>query len=212
MAVSRSATVTSIQIRRSPCELVSASKPTLPRGSVATIASKAATAVAQVGSTATTNAIAEAGAAGQTFANPGQTAYVFSAGSPDKSYVAGLVGSATDVAGALLGTRDKVFGTAILGGNYATDGGGEQHDDSATSTFDFGSQGDLSLGLIDYQSTGSPSEAGFDSIAFTVAIDGSRVLSQNFSTLSDAEAFFQDNVIDLGTFRGPVDVSFSYDL
>ena len=82
-------------------------------------------AVAQVGSTATTNAIAQGGS-GQAFANPGQTAYAFSTALPDKAYSATLIDGAHDVAGALLGPRDTVFGTAILGANYAADGGGAE--------------------------------------------------------------------------------------
>ena len=72
-------------------------------------------AVAQVGSTATTNAIAQAGGSGQTFVNPGQTAYAFSSALPDKAYSAILIDGATNVAGALLGQRDMVFGTRAWG-------------------------------------------------------------------------------------------------
>ena len=42
-----------------------------------------------------------------------------------------LIGGARNVAGALLGPRDTVFGTAILGANYAADGGGESQTYSA---------------------------------------------------------------------------------
>ena len=102
------------------------------------------------GGTATTNAIAQGGA-GQAFVNPGQTAYAFSTALPDKAYATTLIDGASNVAGALLGPRDAVFGTAILGANYASDGGGVSHTYSATSTFDFGYGGDLQLGLIDDQ-------------------------------------------------------------
>jgi hypothetical protein len=47
-----------------------------------------------------------------------------------------------------------VFGTAILGANYAADGDGESHTYTGTSTFDFGYRGDLLLGLIDDQLAG----------------------------------------------------------
>ena len=52
-------------------------------------------AVAQVGSTATTNAIAQGGGSGQAFVNPGQTAYAFSTALPDKAYSATLIDGAT---------------------------------------------------------------------------------------------------------------------
>jgi hypothetical protein len=87
-------------------------------------------AVAQAGSTATTNAIAQGGS-GQAFVNPGQTAYAFSTALPDQAYSATLIDGASNVAGTLLGPRDRVFGTAILGANYATDGGGVSHTYSA---------------------------------------------------------------------------------
>ncbi len=64
---------------------------------------------------------------------------------PNKAYATSLVDGASHVASALLGPRDAVFGTAILGANYATDGGGESNTYSASSTFDFGYGGDLSL-------------------------------------------------------------------
>ena len=62
---------------------------------------------------------------------------------PDKAYATTLIGGASHVASALLGPRDAVFGTAILGANYAPDGGGESNTYSASSTFDFGYRGDL---------------------------------------------------------------------
>jgi hypothetical protein len=64
--------------------------------------------------TATTSAIAQGGS-GQAFLNPGQTAYAFSTASPITPYAATLIGGASHVASALLGPRDAVFGTAILG-------------------------------------------------------------------------------------------------
>ena len=73
-------------------------------------------AVAQVGSTATTNAIAQGGGSGQAFVNPGQTAYAFSTALPDKAYSATLIDGASNVAGALLGPRDVVFRDRNSGG------------------------------------------------------------------------------------------------
>ena len=64
-------------------------------------------ATAPTGSTATTNAIAQAGGSGQAFSNPGQTAYAFAVGAPDKAYATSLIGGADTVADALLGPRDR---------------------------------------------------------------------------------------------------------
>jgi hypothetical protein len=160
------------------------------------------------GGTATTNAIAQGGA-GQAFVNPGQTAYVFSTALPDKAYATTLIGGASHVASALLGPRDAVFGTAILGANYAPDGGGESNAYSATSTFDFGYGGDLQLGLIDDQVSGFAKGLGFRSMEFTIEADGVEVLDVTFGSLAIAESFFRDNVIDLGADLGPnIDLTF----
>jgi PEP-CTERM motif len=169
-------------------------------------------AAAQVGSTATTNAIAQGGA-GQAFINPGQTAYAFSTALPDKAYSAALIDGAHNVAGALLGPRDMVFGTAILGANYAADGAGESRTYSATSTFDFGYGGDLLLGLIGSQENGFAGALGFQSMEFTIVADGVEILDTTFKSLSIAESFFRDSVINLGSSLGPdIDLTFGYTL
>jgi hypothetical protein len=88
--------------------------------------------------TATTEAIAQGGF-GQTLVDPGETAAISTA-LPDKAFAATLIGGASNVADALLGPGDEIFGTAIL----ATVEGS-----SASSTFDFSFRGDLILGDID---------------------------------------------------------------
>jgi hypothetical protein len=168
-------------------------------------------AVAQVGGGATTNAIAQGGA-GQAFANPGQTAYAFATALPDKAYSSTLIGGAHNVAGALLGPRDTVFGTAILGANTAADGGGESDTYSATSTFDFGYGGDLMLGLIGSQEDGFAGGLGFQSIEFTIIANGVEILDTTFRSLSIAESFFRDSVIDLGSSVEPIDLTSGYTL
>jgi hypothetical protein len=114
------------------------------------------------------------GGSGQAFVNSGQTAYAFSTGLPDKAYSVSLIDGASNVASALLGPRGAAFGTAILGGNYASDGGGESDTYSASSTFDFGNLGgDLKLGVIDSQLT-----------AFRTTRDSSRYNSSSKPTAS----------------------------
>jgi hypothetical protein len=160
------------------------------------------TAVAQVGSTAKTNAIVQGGDSGQAFVNSGQTAYAFSTALPDKAYSAKLIDGANNVASALLGPRDVVFGTAILGANYAVDGGGASHTYSAISTFDFGYGGDVLLGLIGSQEDGFAGGLGFQSIEFTIDANGVEILDTTFRSLSIAESFFRDSIIDLGSSLG----------
>jgi hypothetical protein len=164
------------------------------------------------GSTATTNAIAQGGS-GQAFANPGQTAYAFSTALPNQAYAATLIGGASHVNSALLASGDQVFGTAILGANYAADGGGESDTYSATSTFDFAYGGDLKLGLIADQENGFAGGAGFQSMEFTIEANGVEILDTTFRSLAIAESFFHDDVIDLGSDFGPnFDLTFGYTL
>jgi len=162
--------------------------------------------------TATSNAIAQGGT-GQAFANPGQAAYAFSTALPNKAYAASLIGGASHVASALLGPRDQVFGTAIVGANTAVDGGGVSNAYGATSTFDFAYGGDLELGLIDNQENGFAGGAGFQSMEFTIEANGVEILDTTFRSLAIAESFFRDDVIDLGSSLGPnFDLTFGYTL
>jgi hypothetical protein len=159
---------------------------------------------------ASTHATAEGGS-GQAF--PGETAYAFSTGLPDKAYATTLIDGASNVASALLGPEDAVFGTAILGANYAPDGGGASLAYSASSTFDFVYRGDLLLGLIGDQVSGFAGRQGFQSIEFTIVADGVEILDKTFMSLAAAESFFRDDVIDLGSDLGPsIDLTFGYTL
>jgi len=128
-------------------------------------------------------------------------------------YRSTLIDGASNFAGALLGPRDMVFGTAILGANYATDGGGASHTYSASSTFDFGYGGDLMLGLIDDQHEGFAGGLGFQSMEFTILDNGVEILDLTFESLAVAESFFDDSVINLGSNLGPdIDLTFAYNL
>jgi hypothetical protein len=92
----------------------------------------------------TTIAIAQAGSDPSVPNNLFQTTYAFSTVFPDEGYVATLIGAASNVADALLGPSDKVFGTAILGEQGIGDSAS-----STSSTFDFRFRGDLLLGSIE---------------------------------------------------------------
>jgi hypothetical protein len=166
-------------------------------------------AAAPVGGTATTKPIAQGGA-GQGFGNPGQTAYAFSTALPNKAYSASLIDGAHNVAGALLGPRDTVFGTAVLGANYS--GTGESDAYSASSTFDFDYGGNLTLGLIGSQETGFAGGLAFESLEFTISANGVEILDTTFRSLAIAESFFRDSVIDLGNLGPDIDLTFGYTL
>ena len=125
------------------------------------------------GATAITNAIAQGGA-GQAFdRKSGQTDDAFSTALPDKPYVATLIDGANNVAEALLGPRDKIFGTAILESNFLSD--------TVSSKFDFHYGGDLVLGLTD------------GSGGFSIDVNGVYLF----------ESFADDSVINLGSNWGP---------
>ena len=94
------------------------------------------------------------------------------------------------------------FGVAILGANYASDGSGESHTYSTSSTFDFAYRGDLLLGLIGGQDTGFDGGSGFESMELTVIANGVEILDTTFRSLAVAESFFHDDVLDLGAYWG----------
>jgi hypothetical protein len=84
-----------------------------------------------------TEAIAQGGS-GQSPVNPGFVGLAFATALPNAAYATTLIGSASNVADALLGPGDKIFGTAILEEGFI----------SSSSTFDFSFRGDLILGVI----------------------------------------------------------------
>jgi hypothetical protein len=126
--------------------------------------------------TATADAVAQAGGAGQAFVKPDDSAYAFSTVLPDKAEAATLIGGAINVASAFLGPGDTIFGTAILGADFAS------QSSDASSTFDFHYQGDLLLGLIDGSSE------------FDIIINGVQTVAENF---------VDDSVLNLGSNFGP---------
>ena len=105
----------------------------------------------------TTEAIVQGGS-GPTFVD-GQP-FAISTVLTDKAYATTLIGGASNVADALLGPQDEIFGTANQFGNVGT----------ATSTFDFLFQGDLLLGAI-------------DSLDFSIVVNGAQIFTG--SSVSD---------------------------
>ena len=92
------------------------------------------------------------------------------------------------------GPGEAVYGTSVLGANLSGDGSATDTY-SASSTFDFASKGDLLLGLI-APLDGAPTR--FQQIDFTVTLDGAEVVKEAFTSLVTADAFFDDQVINLG--------------
>jgi hypothetical protein len=119
-----------------------------------------------------TDATAQGGS-GQASVTPEQSALAFSTALPNTAYATSLIGSASNVADALLKSDDKIFGTVIL----ESDSAGEI---DSSSTLDFSFQGDLILGVV----TG-----GF----FDIGANGIDILSESVG---------DNTVINLG-FLGP---------
>jgi hypothetical protein len=119
-----------------------------------------------------TSAIAQGGS-GQSSVDMGPfDALAFSTALPNTAYATALIGSASNVAGALLGSGDTIFGTAILGGI------------GGSSTFDFNFRGDLILGVI----TGG---------LFDIVANGIDILSDDGSDNSIINLGFLGPSIDL---------------
>jgi hypothetical protein len=121
-----------------------------------------------------TEAIAQ-GDSGQSPVNPG-FGLAFATALPNEAYATTLIGSAGNVADALLGPEDKIFGTAILEGPQFVEG----VEEGSSSTFDFSFQGDLILGVI----TGGSFEISANGIGL-------------FENVGD------NSVINLGSIFGP---------
>jgi hypothetical protein len=136
-----------------------------------------------VSGSATANAVAQAASSGQTFVKLDDAGSAFSTVLPDKADAATLIDGASNVADALLGPRDTIFGTAILG---ALSG-------FASSTFDFAYSGDLLLGLID---------GGGE---FSVTINGDQLVAEDFvydSVINLGSNFGPDIDLTIVTYGG----------
>ena len=101
------------------------------------------------------------------------------------------------------GRATRCFGTAILGANYATDGGGASQTYSGSATFDFGVRRRSDAWPDRRSEAGFPGGLGFQSMEFTILDNGVEILDLTFKSLAVAESFFHDSVINLGSNWGP---------
>lgn len=163
-------------------------------------------------STVTARATAQ-GASGAAFANQSETVFADVTAEPSTAHAASLISDATHVADAFLTGRNVLFGTAILGANYAPDAPGALHDYSAQASFDVGmATRGLLLGLIDNLETGFDNGKGFDHITFFAELGGQTAFDISFYQLSAAETFFRDLVLNLGPTSAHEQITFGYDL
>jgi hypothetical protein len=112
-----------------------------------------------------------------------------------------------NIAGEGTGSLSAVLGLVALGGG--SDGDDIQHAWTASTTMTLSvttlSQQHLILGLLNPQSTGN----GFDSLTFTVTKNTTTVLqSVTFTSLANANAYFTNDAIDLGSVTGLTSIKF----
>ena len=137
----------------------------------------------------------------------GQSAQPFSAfgqatadesGAPDGPSTAAVLAANPNIA-AGFGASPVFFAIDELGGKYAKSGGTTSETnvetlDLTVDTTKLVSLGHLGIGFYSPTELGS----GFTSLTFTLTADGSTVVSQTFTTVAAADAFFTDNFFDLG--------------
>jgi hypothetical protein len=110
------------------------------------------------------------------------------------------------------GLNSDLLGLVTMGGSYGEGTTGSRIcTSSATFAIDLSSlpnpRQDLVLALLDTNAQGG----GFDSMTFTVSREGSLVVNQTFATVAAANAFLNDNVLNLGS-NGVGNVSGNLDL
>jgi hypothetical protein len=111
-------------------------------------------------------------------------------------------------AGDLLPSGSTAFGSLAMSIGYGGEGESLTYTSSATFAFTDPLTGDFKLTLVSPESSGS----GFSDLTFDVRIN-SDDHSFEFTTLSDAETFFTDNLIDFKDIVGGVkNIVFTYGL
>ncbi len=101
-----------------------------------------------------------------------------------------------------LGRASSLTFGAATEGMLVPGGASASHDYVSSETFTFNGQdlsGDLLVGLIGSSVTGSTGDTSdFSSLTFTVKVNGVTEVSDTFTSLAAAEAFFSNNVLNLG--------------
>jgi hypothetical protein len=152
-----------------------------------------------------TTALSEANSASPLgFDTGGHNSYAFGTLAPGGSVVTSDLASHPNVAAALGGAGADVFAAGTLGDTGAA--AGVTYNSSITYTLN--TTGDLVLGLLDQQTLGS----GFSSLALSVQVGGTTVVSQSFSSLAAAQGFFHNDALDLGAVASSTDLQVTVDL
>jgi hypothetical protein len=102
------------------------------------------------------------------------------------------------VTGLEVGQTDNQLGLMWLGGLYPDAASGAQETFSSSASFTIDPSeimfGELKVGLQDGMATGN----GFDALDFRIIVNGLLMAQQEFTTLGEALAYFDDKVLSLG--------------
>jgi hypothetical protein len=137
------------------------------------------------------------------FAGPGPVlatglnAFAVADALPDSTFVGAAFATNTKVATAFGAAGTTVLGAGALGATSPIGDGTGHYTSSIAWRFDTtGLSGNLLLGFLDDAVFG----ADFASLQFSIVKDGTLFLDQLFTDATVAQAFFDDEVLDLGTF------------
>ena len=105
-----------------------------------------------------------------------------------------------------------VLGLVTMGGGYSDNGiGSHTYTSSASFTLDmsllFNPPKELMVAFLDNNTLGN----GFDTMTFQITRENALVLDKTFTTVADAQSYFNDALVDLGS-NDPTNISGNLDL
>jgi len=110
---------------------------------------------------------------------------------------------------AAFGTDGVAFGSGGMGVSAVESGSGSSFISSATYSLNPGVGANLDLSLLTSQFVGN----GFDHALFSLNENGTDIVSQTFTSLPSATAYFDDHLFSLGQWEGgALDLKIEFDL
>jgi hypothetical protein len=170
---------------------------------------------AQVGGTANSHTQATFGGSVNGLPNLTSSSYAYESfsfvnGAPNSSSVNTLLSSHSNVNAAVGASNLDVIGVGAMGNDFGSNVTGvHTYTSSGEYTFTLGNATEVVVGLLDF--TGRDAGAATD-LMFTVSNFGSTILSQGFTSLGAADAYFTDHALSLGGLAGNVDLSMTFSM
>jgi hypothetical protein len=140
----------------------------------------------------------------------GVQAFSFADGAPSAGAVDYILATHPNVKASIEAGSLQALGTGAMGANVAyLPSASHSYTASTEYTFTLAGTSGLVVGLLDF--------TGYDgglpmAIDFNVSNFGATLLSQSFTTLASASAYFTDHALSLGNFSGNVDLMLSFTL